>query len=90
MFNYTSRIPIEDILEQTREIQLQESEKEENKIVSPYTMKRKKKNNFKSIIVYSIGVIVLVLLILLFIKFLIDKQNKKIGSNFVNERRNVL
>ena len=40
MFGYTSRIPIEDILEQTREINILERQNEENKIVSPYTLKR--------------------------------------------------
>lgn len=90
MFSYTSRIPIEDILEQTREINLQESEKEENKIVSPYTIKRKKKSSIKSLIIYIVGIIVLVLLIVLFIKYLINKQNR-ISSNFIiEEGRNVL
>ena len=32
MFGYTSRIPIEDILEQTKEINLKELKNEENKI----------------------------------------------------------
>ena len=44
MFSYTSRIPVDDILEQTREIQVLARENNENKIVSPYTIKRKKNN----------------------------------------------
>ena len=34
MFSYTSRIPFEDILEQTKEIKILESKNAENKIVS--------------------------------------------------------
>lgn len=74
IFGYTSRIPISDILEQTREINILESKNEENKIVSPYTIKRKKKSNLKYAIVYIFAVIILVILVLLIVKFLTDKQ----------------
>ena len=50
MFSYTSRIPVEEILEQTKEIKILESKNDENKIVSPYTIKRKKKSNVKYVI----------------------------------------
>ena len=73
IFGYTSRIPISDILEQTREINILESKSEENKIVSPYTVKRKKKTGAKYIVAYILAVIVLVLLVLLIVKFLSDK-----------------
>ena len=73
MFGYTSRIPIEDILEQTREINVLERQNEENKIVSPYTLKRKK-NNLKYIIIYVLSVIVLVILVILIVKYLTDKK----------------
>ncbi len=89
IFNYTSRIPIEDILEQTREIELQKNENEENKIVSPYTIKRKKKNNHRSVIIYVIGIVVLVILMTLFIKFLINKRNNSVSINYY-ERRNIV
>ena len=74
IFGYTSRIPINDILEQTREINILESKSEENKIVSPYTIKRKKKSNIKYVIAYILAVIVLVILVLLIVKFLSDKS----------------
>ncbi len=74
IFGYTSRIPISDILEQTREINILESKSEENKIVSPYTLKRKKKSNIKYVIAYILAVIVLVILVLLIVKFLSDKK----------------
>ena len=73
MFGYTSRIPIDDILEQTREINVLERQNEENKVVSPYTLKRKK-NNLKYIIIYVVSVIVLVILVILIVKYLTDKK----------------
>ena len=74
MFSYTSRIPVEDILEQTKEIQLLESKNDENKIVSPYTIKRKKKSNLKYIIIYTFSVIILIVLVILIVKYVTDKQ----------------
>ena len=74
IFSYTSRIPVADILEQTREINILESKNEENKIVSPYTLKRKKKSGIKYAIVYILVVIILVILVLLIVKFLSDRE----------------
>ena len=87
IFSYTSKIPIDEILEQTREIKILESEKEDNKIVSPYTVKKKKKS-FKSSILYILIVIVIVVIILFVIKFITDKQVNN-TDNFFNivERR---
>ena len=42
IFSYTSRIPISDILEKTKEINLKEKQ-EDDKIKSPYTINRVKK-----------------------------------------------
>ena len=84
IFGYTSRIPISDILEQTREINILESKNEENKIVSPYTLKRKKKSGLKYAIIYIFAVILLVILVLLIVKFLSDKQLDMNYLNFMN------
>ena len=71
IFNYTSRIPVEEIMEQTREIESLEEQKGENKIVSPYTIKRKKKKNYT--LLYALIVIVVVMIILFLIKLVTDK-----------------
>lgn len=84
IFSFTSRIPINDILEQTREINILESKSEENKIVSPYTIKRKNKSNLKYAIVYIFAVIILVILVLLIVKFLSDNNISNYLSNFIN------
>ncbi len=87
MFGYTSRIPIDDILEQTREIQILESKNEENKIVSPYTVKRKNKSNLKYIIIYTVSVIVLIVLVILIVKYLTDKKVETIsGIDYIVEK----
>ena len=86
IFNYTSRIPIEEILEQTKEIKTIEEQKGENKVVSPYTIKRKK-NNKKYTILYSLIVIVVVLIILFLIKFIMDKSISNKYEINIYERR---
>lgn len=87
IFSYTSRIPVADILEQTREINILESKNEENKIVSPYTLKRKKKSGIKYAIVYILVVIILVILVLLIVKFLSDRELSYINFIFNVVRR---
>ena len=74
MFSYTSRIPVDDILEQTREIKILESKNDENKIVSPYTIKRKSASGVKYVLIYIVSVIILVILVILIVKYVTDKQ----------------
>ena len=89
MFSYTSRIPVDDILEQTREIKILEKQNDENKIVSPYTRKRKK-SNLKYIIIYTISVIVLIVLVVLIVKYITDKQQIELNNNDYYIERNDL
>jgi cytoskeletal protein RodZ len=79
MFNYTSRIPVEDILEQTREINILESKNSENKIVSPYTIKRKSRNGIKYAIIYILSVIILVILVILIVKYFTDQKVQELN-----------
>ena len=86
MFGYTSRIPIEDILEQTKEINLKELKNEENKIVSPYTIKRKD-NSTKYTILYIAAIVVLIMLVIIIIKYITDKEDNKLNyNNYITER----
>ena len=90
MFGYTSRIPIEDILEQTREINIIEKQNEVNKIASPYTVKRKKKSGLKYAIIYIVSVIILVILVVLIVKFITDKTTKEtLNNNYIVEKMEV-
>lgn len=56
IFSYTSRIPISDILEKTKEINLKEKQ-EDDKIKSPYTINRVKKEFNKAYIFLIVGFI---------------------------------
>ena len=86
MFGYTSRIPIEDILEKTKEINLKELKNEENKIVSPYTIKRKD-NSTKYTILYIAAIVVLIMLVIIIIKYITDKDDNKLNyNNYITER----
>ena len=87
IFGYTSRIPISEILEQTREFKNLEKQKEDNKIVSPYTIKRKN-NNTKYIIIYIASIIVLILLVFMIIKFITVRgmYDKVIHDNLMERR----
>lgn len=60
MFDYTSKIPIEDILCKTRELELQS--KDVKKVISPYTKKPKESNKGRII---TIAVIIIVSLLIL-------------------------
>lgn len=88
IFGYTSRIPVNDILEQTREIKILEKQNEENKVVSPYTIKRKKPSSIKYVIIYLVSVIFLVFLVLIIINYITsDKEEKFIESFNISEGR---
>ena len=75
-----------DIL-QTKEFKILEKQKEDNKIVSPYTIKRKN-NNTKYIIIYIVSIIVLIMLVFMIIKFITNRDvNTKVIYNNLIERR---
>ena len=86
IYGYTSKIPVEEILEQTREIKILEKQKNENKIASPYTIE-KKKNSTKYIFLYIGGVIILAILILLVIRFLNTETQKELV--YIIEERSI-
>lgn len=89
IFSYTSKIPVEEILEQTREINILESQNNENKIVSPYTMKKKKSIN-KYNVLFVIAVVVVVLIILFVIKYVTDNGIFNNTMNYrIVERRDI-
>ena len=89
IFSYTSKIPVDEILEQTREINILESQNNENKIVSPYTIKKKKSVN-KYNVVFVIAVVVVVLIILFVIKYVTDNGIFNNTMNYrIVERRDI-
>ena len=85
IFGYTSRIPVDDILEKTREFEILEKKNEENKIVSPYTVK-KKKSTLKYVLIYGASVILLIVLVILIVKFATDEEKKEYSYFDIVER----
>ena len=79
IFGYTSRIPIEDILEQTREFNMIEKKSNNDKVVSPYT---KVKNDYKIkyIILYVLGVLLLIIIVFLLVIYIANKTNSGLIS----------
>lgn len=77
IFSYTSKIPLNEILERTKEINLKEKS-EENKIKSPYTINRVKKD-FKRAYVYLIVSFVIVFMVFFLVSYLNKlNENKKL------------
>lgn len=73
LFEHTSKISLEDILEAKKRM---EAKEEEKKIKSPYTKEYKEKFNFRPIIYTICGIICLIALIML-IKTIIQKEPVK-------------
>ena len=78
MFEHTSKISLDDILE-ARKL-AQEKEKEKPKVVSPYTKIRKEKFDFKKIkwkkIGIVLGIILGIVVLILTIRFITNKEEK--------------
>ena len=78
MFEHTSKISLDDILE-ARKL-AQEKEEEKPKVVSPYTKIRKKKFDFKKIkwkkIGIVLGIILGIVVLILTIRFITNKEEK--------------
>ncbi len=89
IFSYTSKIPVDEILEQTREINILESQNNENKIVSPYTVKKKSSSN-KMTIIFTVIVVIIVILILFLIKYITDKHVNKNSINYNIVERSII
>lgn len=85
IFGYTSRIPVDDILEQTREINIIERKNNVDKITSPYT-KPKRESNLKYIILYTSAVILLIILVFLIMAYLNNEEVTSIIYNIFERR----
>ena len=64
------------------------TDKEENKIVSPYTIQRKN-SNMKYIVLYILAVIILVFLVLFIVKYITDKQLENTDIDYYDIERRV-
>ena len=69
IFSYTSRIPVDEIMEKTKEINLKEKN-EGDKVKSPYTI-RKAKKDVKKTYLFLILAFVFILFVMITVTFLI-------------------
>ena len=76
LFDYTSKISIDDIKKARKQVELNKA-KEEKRIASPYTMERKRKYNYSKILF----IIVLIILIIGVIFVGISKINNSNSNN---------
>ena len=69
LFEHTSKISLDDILEAKKKLE----EKEDKKIKSPYTKEYKKKKNYKPLI-YGILIVILIAAVIYFIFSMFNKK----------------
>ena len=67
MFEYTSKIPVEEIEKEVERQKKEEEERKEEKIVSPYTVQ---KNNISKlrVLVYIVGILIVIFLVVWSVK----------------------
>lgn len=87
VFNFTSRIPVEEIQAKIKEIEKENEKEDRKRISSPYTKKKVKKAKLEPIVIYSIITVILVSFTLLLLNlFLIKKEQIiNIGSDNLYE-----
>lgn len=85
LFDYTSKLSLDDIKNAKKQIENKEK-KEEKKIISPYTYERKNKLKIYPIIIY----VLLVLIIVVICYFVISKINNNDGFTKENEIENII
>lgn len=85
IFGYTSRIPVEEILEQTREIKILEKKQNVDKVSSPYTkIKKEKKVNKIWLMVIAIVIVSVLLVSSIIIYF--NSKSETLNNNYIEER----
>ncbi len=89
VFDFTSRIPVEEIEQKVKELEKQNEKETRNKISSPYTRKQVRKAKLQPVYLFSIITIILVCLTFIFLNLVLDNKKQeninKIGSEYINE-----
>ena len=80
LFDYTSRISLDDIKKARKQVE-NSQKKQEKRVVSPYTYEKPKKRNLSPIILYVLLVVVVAFFIYLLYSQIID--NKKSNDNII-------
>ena len=88
VFDFTSRIPVEEIEQKVRELEKQNEKETRKKISSPYTRKQVRKAKMQPVVFFSILTIILVCLTFIFLNIILDDKRHdiiKIGSEYSSE-----
>ncbi len=88
VFDFTSKIPVQEIEQKVKEIEKQNNKETRKKISSPYTRKKARKAKLKPVYIFSIITIILVCITLIILNIILDSKktlNKNIGSENIYE-----
>ncbi len=81
VFDFTSKIPVEEIEEKIKEIEKEQDKEEINRISSPYTRKKVRKAKIKPVVYLSVITVILVSLTLIIMNVILSSRK----SDFNNE-----
>ena len=85
VFDYTSKISLEDIKKANKK----HEKKDKNKIVSPYTQDNKNNKSFSKSIIIGLIVVVLCIAVCCVIGFMKDTNETDNKNNGINEKREI-
>lgn len=89
VFDFTSKIPVEEIEQKVRELERQNEKETRKKISSPYTRKKVRKAKLKPVYLFSIITVILVCLTLIILNLILgnkmEESNKLLGSDKIYE-----
>ena len=74
VFDYTSKIPVEEIEAKVKEIEKETEKEERTRISSPYTRKRVKKAKLKPVFYYSVITVILVTITLILLNLFLSSK----------------
>ncbi len=87
VFDFTSKIPVEEIEEKVKEIVTQNEKETRKKISSPYTRKKVRKAKLRPVYVFTLVTVLLVSMTFILLNIFLSKQREinYIGSELFNE-----
>lgn len=87
VFDFTSKIPVEEIEEKVKEIVSQNEKETRKKISSPYTRKKVRKAKLRPVYIFTLVTVFLVSITFILLNVFLNKQieNNLIGSEIIYE-----
>lgn len=87
VFDFTSKIPVEEIEEKVKEIVTQNEKETRKKISSPYTRKKVRKAKLRPVYVFTFVTVLLVSITFILLNVFLNKQKEinYVGSEIFNE-----